>query len=295
VDPHTPSLCTSPLHATYLMLRMAPAMQVIFTSEELKAIKAVKEPGLHVLGFKPLCCLQPHHQLATGDFVYPSERQLKGSCAAFMALHGVMLGEQQMAVTCYVRTQASMPRLVALVAQEQVLDEYDTQVGGGRRCSNCGCGVDDLCPEQHHAECEAAACQEAQCDAFGPSLIAAVHVPGVMPASMLHHRHALVRPLNTSLLLTQVSLALRAPLQLMPEGLLLLPLPFSDDLRYPEAGAKVLPPIANSEQATQQLQAAEALVEALTLDDSWDSSVCNNPVIARHFDVSLPCCLLCGR
>lgn len=130
-DPHTHTPHISSPHA-------APALQVIFTSEELKSIKAVKEPGLHVLGFKPLSCLQPHHQLANGDFVYPSERQLKGSCAAFMALHAVMLGKQQMAVACYVRTQASMPRLVALVAQEQVLDECDTQVGGGRRCSRTG-------------------------------------------------------------------------------------------------------------------------------------------------------------
>ncbi len=77
---------------------------------------------MHVLGFKPLSCLAAHHQLTHGLFVYPSERQLKGSCRAFMALHAAMRTKQQMAVACYVRTQASVPRLVALLVQEELLE-----------------------------------------------------------------------------------------------------------------------------------------------------------------------------
>jgi hypothetical protein len=57
-------------------------------------IKCVKPPGLHLLGFKPAALLAERHQLRHGLFAYPTERQLKGSCTSFWALHSAMVAAQ---------------------------------------------------------------------------------------------------------------------------------------------------------------------------------------------------------
>ena len=65
---------------------------MVFSSDQVRAIKSLRPPGLHLLGFKPRRLLAEHHQLKHGYFVYPSDRQLEGSCTAFWALHRAMVG-----------------------------------------------------------------------------------------------------------------------------------------------------------------------------------------------------------
>lgn len=47
----------------------------------------MRSKGLTLLGFKPLSALKDWHQLSPSRFVYPDERAVKGSTAAFAALH----------------------------------------------------------------------------------------------------------------------------------------------------------------------------------------------------------------
>ena len=47
--------------------------------------------GIHVLGFKPIDRLKPHHNLREPTFIYPTDRSLQGSTTAFIALHDAML------------------------------------------------------------------------------------------------------------------------------------------------------------------------------------------------------------
>ena len=69
-----------------------------YSPSELTAIKAVKPPGLHLLGFKPLSCLRDWHQYTHSHFMYPYEKQLKGSATAFSALHLAMHSKKKMAL-----------------------------------------------------------------------------------------------------------------------------------------------------------------------------------------------------
>ena len=54
---------------------------------ELKRCGTTSEPGLFLLGFKPLDALRPHHNIHSPYFIYPDEDLVEGSTAAFAALH----------------------------------------------------------------------------------------------------------------------------------------------------------------------------------------------------------------
>ncbi|CAL8470635.1 g10177 [Coccomyxa elongata] len=103
-------------------------LPVIISTQELRELKIVKDPGLYLLGFKPRSCLRPWHTWRQSTFVYPDERAMPGSTTAFIALHEAMLQSDRMAVCTYVRTRNSEPRLVALVAAQEEKDDYGEQV-----------------------------------------------------------------------------------------------------------------------------------------------------------------------
>jgi ATP-dependent DNA helicase 2 subunit 1 len=66
----------------------------VFESRELGAVRAPRGAGLVILGFKPRAlCLKPHHVAGVSRFVYPDERRMRGSTAAFVALHKAMLDQ----------------------------------------------------------------------------------------------------------------------------------------------------------------------------------------------------------
>ena len=57
---------------------------------------------------------------------------MPGSTAAFIALHEALLHQDRVAVCTYVRSRNTEPRLVALMAAQEVKDEY------GEQASLCG-------------------------------------------------------------------------------------------------------------------------------------------------------------
>ena len=84
--------------------------------------------GLRLLGFKPLSCLKGHHQWRQAAFLYPDEATLHGSTRAFTAIHQAMLDSSCFAVCSMTRNKISDTRLVALVAAQELQDEYHVQV-----------------------------------------------------------------------------------------------------------------------------------------------------------------------
>ncbi len=97
---------------------------------EVKAVKQVRQQGLVLLGFKPRKLLADHHQLSHAHFLFPDERSVKGSTSAFVALHKAMLVEDSFALCRFVRSNAASPLHVALLAQEEVCDEFGNQASG---------------------------------------------------------------------------------------------------------------------------------------------------------------------
>eukprot|EP00899_Mesostigma_viride_P022551 jgi/Mesvir1/3480/Mv11971-RA.1 len=99
---------------------------VVFTKEDADAVKTLGEPGLRMLGFKPLVALKDHHNLRNSSFLYPDEVN-KGSTAAFISLHTAMLEKKKFMLASFTAPRQLDLRLVALVAQEEVLDESGFQ------------------------------------------------------------------------------------------------------------------------------------------------------------------------
>ncbi|KXZ54106.1 hypothetical protein GPECTOR_5g209 [Gonium pectorale] len=88
---------------------------------------ALLPPGLALLGFKPLACLQPHHTaLRPPLFLRPDEAAAAGSTRAFIALWRAMLAHGRFAL-CRYKRGPSAPQLVALVAQDERVDAYGLQ------------------------------------------------------------------------------------------------------------------------------------------------------------------------
>jgi len=102
-DPSHPS--TAPTHhltsTPTIDTTPCPHSQALFDDSELDLVRQPRKAGLAILGFKPSSAVGPEHTAATARFVYPDERRLKGSTAAFAALHTTMLKEVR--VLCCVR------------------------------------------------------------------------------------------------------------------------------------------------------------------------------------------------
>ncbi|KAM3254137.1 hypothetical protein ACQJBY_047953 [Aegilops geniculata] len=92
---------------------------VKFSVRELSDVKRVSSHHLRLLGFKPLDCLKDYHNLSPSTFIYPSDEQIFGSTRVFVALHSSMLRLGRFALAFY--GTPTRPRLVALVAQEEVI------------------------------------------------------------------------------------------------------------------------------------------------------------------------------
>lgn len=71
-------------------------------SPKVAETKQFGEPGMHLLGFKAVASLLPHHRIFHSYFVYPNERAVKGSSALCQALIDTMLERKKMAVIRYV-------------------------------------------------------------------------------------------------------------------------------------------------------------------------------------------------
>ncbi|CAI5470105.1 unnamed protein product [Closterium sp. Yama58-4] len=105
---------------------MPGGSRIIMAKAEVDQVKAVSPHDLLLLGFKPLHCLKDYHNLQPPTFLFPDEETLSGSTAAFIALHNAMLDANSFALACWAKI--GLPRLVAILPQQEQVDEGGTQV-----------------------------------------------------------------------------------------------------------------------------------------------------------------------
>ncbi|GIL64329.1 hypothetical protein Vafri_18305 [Volvox africanus] len=103
--------------------------EVIVPASEVSASggAGLVPPGLMLLGFKPLSCLLPYHQMQPSIFLRPDERSASGSTTAFISLWRAMLAEGRFALCRYRKAANTSPRLVALIPQDEGIDPYGIQ------------------------------------------------------------------------------------------------------------------------------------------------------------------------
>lgn len=102
--------------------------QIVLEKEETEELKRFDEPGLILMGFKPLVMLKKHHYLRPSLFVYPEESLVNGSSTLFSALLTKCLEKEVIAVCRYTPRKNTPPYFVALVPQEEELDDQNIQV-----------------------------------------------------------------------------------------------------------------------------------------------------------------------
>ncbi|XDC50654.1 hypothetical protein R6Z07M_001836 [Ovis aries] len=102
--------------------------QIVLEKEETEELKWFDEPGLILIGFKLLMMLKKHHYLRPSLFVYPEESLINGSSTLFSALLTKCLEKEVLAVCRYAPRQNTPPCFVALVPQEEELDDQKIQL-----------------------------------------------------------------------------------------------------------------------------------------------------------------------
>ncbi|XP_029325383.1 X-ray repair cross-complementing protein 6 [Mus caroli] len=105
--------------------------QIVLEKEETEELKRFDEPGLILMGFKPTVMLKKQHYLRPSLFVYPEESLVSGSSTLFSALLTKCVEKKVIAVCRYTPRKNVSPYFVALVPQEEELDDQNIQVTPG--------------------------------------------------------------------------------------------------------------------------------------------------------------------
>ncbi|CAM4709660.1 unnamed protein product [Leuciscus chuanchicus] len=101
--------------------------QIVMEKDEVDEIKKFDDPGLVLMGFKPMDRLKLHHHLRPALFIYPEEEQISGSSCMFTALL-LKCSEKNLFALCrYIPRRNTPPRFVALVPQREEMDQSQTQ------------------------------------------------------------------------------------------------------------------------------------------------------------------------
>ncbi|KAM7371127.1 hypothetical protein PAMP_010619 [Pampus punctatissimus] len=102
--------------------------QIVMEKDEVDAIKRFEDPGLFLIGFKPMEKLKLHHHIRPAVFLYPEEEEVKGSACLFSALLTKCSEKNVFAVCRCVSRRNYPPRFVALVPQREQVDEGKIQI-----------------------------------------------------------------------------------------------------------------------------------------------------------------------
>lgn len=110
------------------LYQMFGGEKVIFEKEEVASMKTFGDPGLLLMGFKPRSSVKTYHHIRPAQFLYPSEKSVSGSTTLFSALLGRCIARDVVPICRFIPRRNCPPRFVALLPQEEELDEHNNQV-----------------------------------------------------------------------------------------------------------------------------------------------------------------------
>uniref|UniRef100_A0A8C4X0Y4 X-ray repair complementing defective repair in Chinese hamster cells 6 n=1 Tax=Eptatretus burgeri TaxID=7764 RepID=A0A8C4X0Y4_EPTBU len=105
--------------------------QIVFERDETEEVCRFFEQGLFLIGFKPLTALKPQDHVRPAQFLYPDESSITGSTRLFVALLERCSARRVFALCRYTARKNLPPRFVALVPQEEEVDEQNVQLMPG--------------------------------------------------------------------------------------------------------------------------------------------------------------------
>ncbi len=100
---------------------------IVFTPEEVLALRHFGDPGIKVVGFKPMSMLDMWANLRPSTFIYPSEDDYVGSTRVFSALQQKLLKDRKMGIAWFVARKNATPQIAAVLPGAEKLDEHGSQ------------------------------------------------------------------------------------------------------------------------------------------------------------------------
>jgi ATP-dependent DNA helicase 2 subunit 1 len=102
--------------------------KIIFRPDEVKNLRKLSDPGLKLLGFKHEKKLKVHHHIKPSFFIYPEEGLIQGSRMLFAALLDRCVARKVVPICSFTLRTNSSPSWVALLPQEEILDNSKIQI-----------------------------------------------------------------------------------------------------------------------------------------------------------------------
>ncbi|KAF6239725.1 hypothetical protein HO173_002271 [Letharia columbiana] len=102
--------------------------QITFTPEEVSSLRHFGDPGIRIIGFKPLSMLPIWANIRLSTFIYPSEDDYVGSTRVFSALQQKLLKDQKIGIAWFVARKNATPVIAAVLPGAEKLDENGAQV-----------------------------------------------------------------------------------------------------------------------------------------------------------------------
>ena len=98
--------------------------QIVFTKDELAALRNFGDPVIRIIGFKPLSMLPIWATVKPSTFIYPSEEEFVGSTRVFSALQQSLLKSKRFALVWFIARRNAAPAIAALLpGAEEANDE----------------------------------------------------------------------------------------------------------------------------------------------------------------------------
>ncbi|XP_069937204.1 X-ray repair cross-complementing protein 6-like [Cherax quadricarinatus] len=112
----------------YVKYQVYGGKSIKFTLDEARSINKVYDPGMKLLGFKPISSLKPYYHVKPANFIYPDEKSVKGSNKMFAALLDRCLARKMAAIVRLIARQGSSVSYAALIPQQEELDDKNSQI-----------------------------------------------------------------------------------------------------------------------------------------------------------------------
>uniref|UniRef100_A0A7N8XZW7 DNA helicase n=1 Tax=Mastacembelus armatus TaxID=205130 RepID=A0A7N8XZW7_9TELE len=96
--------------------------QIVMERDEVNALKKFNDPGLLLIGFKPMERLKLHHHIRPAVFLYPEEDEITGRSVC------LCLEKNVFALCRCISRRNYPPQFVALVPQKEEVDEGNVQI-----------------------------------------------------------------------------------------------------------------------------------------------------------------------
>ena len=102
--------------------------QVAFSADEISALRNFGDPGIRIIGFKPVSMLPVWANLKPSTFIYPSEDDYVGSTRVFSALQQKLLLDQKMGLSWFIARKNAAPQIAALLPGAEKTDDNGMQI-----------------------------------------------------------------------------------------------------------------------------------------------------------------------